>query len=91
MPAAAVIRGVQALFGITGRKGSVGGESSRSYNTEANFGSANETGFLEWFRGKWNSWCSGGMRRDQEEHRWRRQLAGDLLTLRLESVGSKQD
>jgi hypothetical protein len=23
---------------------------------------------LEYGRGKWNSWCSGGMRRYQEEH-----------------------
>ncbi len=29
VPAAAVIRGVQALFGFTGRKGRVGGPSSR--------------------------------------------------------------
>ena len=35
VPAAAVIRGVQALFGITGRKGSVGGEASGLYNTGA--------------------------------------------------------
>ena len=35
VPAAAVIRGVQALFGITGRKGSAGGSSSGLYNTGA--------------------------------------------------------
>ncbi len=32
VPAAAVIRGVQVLFGITGRKGSVGGDISRMFN-----------------------------------------------------------
>ena len=35
VPAAAVIRGVQALFGITGRKGSVGGNASNLYNPGA--------------------------------------------------------
>ena len=35
VPAAAVIRGVQALFGITGRKGSVGGCTSQMFNFEA--------------------------------------------------------
>ena len=53
--------------------------------------SAFETGFLEWMRGRWNSWCSGGMRRYQEEHQWRRQSTGITLTLRYESVGSEQD
>ncbi len=46
---------------------------------------------LESGRGEWNSWCSGEMRRYLEEHQWRRQLAGTVLTLRRESVGSKQD
>ncbi len=32
VPAAAVIRGVQALFGIIGRKGCVGGTLSQSLN-----------------------------------------------------------
>ncbi len=32
VPAAAVIRGVQVLFGITGRKGSVGGLLSQMFN-----------------------------------------------------------
>jgi hypothetical protein len=50
-----------------------------------------ETVELESGRGEWNSWCSGEMRRYQEEHQWRRQLAGTVLTLRRESVGSKQD
>jgi hypothetical protein len=50
-----------------------------------------ETVGLESGRGEWNSWCSGEMRRYQEEHQWRRQLAGTVLTLRRESVGSKQD
>ena len=33
VPAAAVIRGVQALFGITGRKGRVGGLTSHVSKT----------------------------------------------------------
>ena len=35
--------------------------------------------------------CSGEMRRDMEEHQWRRRLSGLQLTLRCESVGIKQD
>ncbi len=35
VPAAAVIRGVQALFGIIGRKGCVGGELSQLLNFPA--------------------------------------------------------
>ena len=50
-----------------------------------------ETGELEGSRGEWNSGCSGEMRRDREEHQWRRRLAGLYLTLRRESVGSEPD
>ncbi len=35
VPAAAVIRGGQVLFGITGRKGSVGGNSSQMFKLRA--------------------------------------------------------
>ena len=35
VPAAAVTRGVQALFGITGRKEYVGGNSSQMFNVRA--------------------------------------------------------
>ena len=50
-----------------------------------------ETVGLELDRGKWNSGCSGEMRRDPEEYQWRRRLAGSYLTLRRESVGSERD
>ena len=50
-----------------------------------------ETERLESRRGKWNSMCSGKMRRYMEEHQWRRRLTGLELTLMHESVGSKQD
>src|ERR1051326_7237439 len=56
-----------------------------------NLGIALETTWLECGRGRWNSRCSGEMRRDLEEHRWRRQPSGPTLTLMHESVGSKQD
>ena len=56
-----------------------------------NLGIAFETARLECNRGEWNSMCSSEMRRDVEEHRWRRQLPGLTLTLMHESVGSKQD
>src|SRR3546814_5012070 len=50
-----------------------------------------ETGRLESWRGQWNSECRGEIRRYSEEHQWRRRLTGQVLTLRCESVGSKQD
>ncbi len=91
VPAAAVIRRVQALFGFIGRKGCVGGFVSWMLNVMAQPCHASKTAELEYVRGKWNSQCSGEMRRYCEEHQWRRQLPGALLTLRHESVGSKQD
>jgi len=50
-----------------------------------------DTGRLEYGRGKWNSECRSEIRRYSEEHQWRRRLSGPILTLRCESVGSKQD
>ena len=50
-----------------------------------------KTGKLEHFRGMWNSVCRGKIRRYTEEHQKRRQLAGDILTLMDESVGSEKD
>ncbi len=44
----------------------------RSESPRLNRGGASHTDKLEDGRGKWSSWCSGEMRRDQEEHRWRR-------------------
>ena len=76
VPAAAVIRRVQALSGITGCKGSAGGNTSWTFNLWAQLIIAFKTVFLELSRGKRNSRCSGGMRRYLEEHRWRRRLAG---------------
>ncbi len=91
VPAAAVIRRVQALSGFTGCKASVGCNISQMSKLPAQPVYAFDTVLLESRRGKWNSQCSGEMRRDCEEHQWRRRLPGLLLTLRLESVGSKQD
>ena len=47
VPAAAVIRRWQALSGITGCKGSVGGETSRVLNLSAQLVAALETVILE--------------------------------------------
>src|SRR3712207_8301833 len=44
----------------------------RSENSGLNPEPAFDTGGLEGCRGERNSWWSGGMRRYQEEHRWRR-------------------
>ena len=75
VPAAAVIRRWQALSGIIGVKG------SRRFlkvdvNPPAQPGGSLETGELECRRGEWNSTCSGEMRRDVEEHQWRRRISG---------------
>ena len=63
----------------------------RSESPGLNPGIAFETSYLEFWRGKGNSECRGEIRRYSEEHQWRRRLAGQILTLRHESVGSKQD
>jgi hypothetical protein len=61
-------------------------ESSR-----LNWESALKTAYLEASRGTWNSGCSGEMRRDPEEHQWRRRRPGLDLTLRRDSTGSERD
>ena len=76
VPAAAVKRRERALSGFIGRKARVGGSLSQVSNPEAQPLSAPETGRLESGRGRWNSQCSGEMRRYWEEHRWRRQSSG---------------
>ena len=76
VPAAAVIRRGQALSGIIGRKARAGGSLSLVFKPEAQLRDALETGELECRRGEWNSTCSGEMRRDVEEHQWRRRLSG---------------
>ena len=91
MPAAAVIRKVQALSGFIGFKGSVGGRLSQRLNVSAQQWHAVDTGGLEYTQGWWNSSCSGEMLRYDEELRLRRQPSGVRLTLRLESAGIKQD
>ena len=63
MPAAAVIRVPQALSGIIGRKGCVGGFVSLLSNFSAQPGTRRGNGkTVEGARGLWNSWCSGEMR-----------------------------
>ena len=54
VPAAAVIRRDLALFGITGRKASVGGFVSWGEIRGLNPGTAFKTTFLEFGRGEWN-------------------------------------
>ncbi len=76
VPAAAVIRRGQALSGIIGRKARAGGGLSLVFKPGAQPRIALKTGRLECRRGKWNSTCSGEMRRDVEEHQWRRRLSG---------------
>ena len=82
---------MRALSGFIGFKGSVGGLLSQRSNVTAQPWPAVETASLESAQGTWNSWCSGEMLRYHEELRLRRQPAKLQLTLRLESVGIKQD
>ena len=91
MPAAAVIQTVQVLLGLTGRKGCVGCFVSKMLNVQAQPVIASYTANLEYKRGSRNFWSSGEMHRSQKEHQRRRQAPRLLLTLRHESVGSKQD
>ena len=91
VPAAAVIRKVQALSGFIGFKGSAGGSVSQLLNIRAQLCYAVETIFLEYAQGWRNSGCSGEMLRYHEELRLRRQLTGAQLTLKLEGAGIKQD
>ena len=76
---------------LLGVKGTQAAMSVRCESPGLNPGSAFETAWLEYGRGKGNSWCRGEIRRYQEEHRWRRRLSGPILTLRCEGVGSEQD
>ncbi len=91
MPAAAVIRRVQALSGFTGFKGCVGFDKSVMKCGSSTLRAVTDTVRLETIRGSWNEWCSGEMRRDHSEHQLRRQVTSIVLTLRHESVGIKQD
>ena len=59
--------------------------------SELNSETAIDTIYLELSGGKRNMSCSGEMLRYDIEHPLRRQLTTDILTLRLESVGIKQD
>ena len=76
VPAAAVIRRWQALSGFIGRKARAGGYVSLVLKPGAQPRFASETAELECRRGKRYSTCSGEMRRDVEEHQWRRRLSG---------------
>ena len=92
VPAAAVTRRGQALSGFIGRKELVGGFGKSGVKPPGSTWRRHPILlWLESGRGAWNSWCSGEMRRYQEEHQRRRRRSGPELTLRSESVGSKQD
>ena len=92
MPAAAVIRRIRALSGVTGRK-----ELRRWFikRIVKSGGSTVQaiirTHKLENGRGNWNFLCRSEIRRYKKEHQWRRQVTGLFLTLRHESVGSEPD
>src|SRR5947209_17817389 len=63
VPAAAVIRGVRALSGFTGRKGRVGGHVSRTFKGGAHPRVGSGTAWLGRGRGGRNGGCRGETRR----------------------------
>ena len=75
MPAAAVIRRWQALSGIIGRKARVGGFKS---DVKAHGSTVEGHWKLENLSAeeKVEFHVGGEMRRDMEEHQWRRRLSG---------------
>ena len=46
-----------------------------------------ETKRLEFGRGRGNSRCSGEMRRDREEHQWRKRSAGPITDTEKRKLG----
>ena len=62
VPAAAVIRRVQALLGITGRKASAGVLKSLTLKFGAQLRDVSETLEIESYRGNWNYVCRGKIR-----------------------------
>ena len=62
VPAAAVIRMVQALLGITGRKASAGVFPSLILKCRAQPCDVSETRKIESYRGNWNYVCRGKIR-----------------------------
>ena len=79
------------MSGMTGRKGRVGGAVRGVGKAAAQPAQGLQTATLEGRRGARNSRWSGEMRRDREEHPWRRRRTGLALTLRRDSVGSERD
>ncbi|KAJ6846501.1 hypothetical protein M6B38_281840 [Iris pallida] len=77
------------FFGMTGRKGHVGGESiGLKVKVAKKWRNALETNSLERDRGEWNFVCRGEIWRSTKEGQKRRQLSGSLPTLGYESMGS---
>ena len=48
-----------------------------------------ETNKLEYGRGRGNSRCSGEMRRDREEHQWRKHSAGPVTDTERRKLGEQ--
>ena len=82
VPAAAVTRRGRALSGFIGRKARAGGRLSGTSNPGAQPQAGSRTGRLASGRGRRNSRCSGEMRRDREEHQWRRRVFQEETDLR---------
>ncbi len=79
------------MVGISGRIGSAGGRESRFVKLGAQAREEAGTVLLESGRRKRKYWCSGDLRRDREEHKWRKRLSGPNLKQRLESQRSERD
>ena len=91
VPAAAVIRGGRALFGIIGRKVLQGGQLNLKYKLFI-IKKISFLIFLLEFGISWqNFWSRGRIRKIQKEYQGRRRLSSSRLTLQGESMGIKKD
>ncbi len=90
VPAAAVRRGGQVLFGMTRRKGHVGGESSWKWKSPAQLAECFQNQFTRVrYRGKRNFVCSDKMQKYTKERQKRRQLSGSLTDAKVRKHGER--
>ncbi len=76
---------------LLGVNGSVEEYAVRVVHPVLNNGTDFATGEMQCVRGEWKSRCVSEIRRNLEEHQWRRRLSNTELTRRSVSVGSNQD
>ncbi len=83
--------GDERFTDLPGVKLAWGAHEGKNELTGLNMGQESATGKLELGRGYWKDRCRRELQREREEKKWRRRISGKELTLRGESVGSKQE